>query len=91
METNGTDEAWIPMTDDRFDFYLKTVNEGIESQDFQGVSQETTDELLIPLRTLQAELKQIFAEASLVDTEELLIEEDAPSKPSSTPTKTFMN
>lgn len=61
----------MPLTDERFDFYRRVLSIDVGAEDFRKVPQEQLDAVLGPLRTLQGELRTLFAEADCVDPKEM--------------------
>lgn len=72
MEMHGAPAAWMPLADARFEFYSRLLAIDVTDEDFRGVSADSLEEVLAPLRAIQVELRQIFADSGHVDAGELL-------------------
>lgn len=71
MELHNSPGAFLPLEDARFDFYLQTLSTEIGAEDFSSVPVDQLEALLAPLKTLQAELKVLFRDATRIDPQEI--------------------
>lgn len=77
LEMHGAEEAWMPLTDERFDFYQRVLVYEVGPNDFKGVPADQLEAVLTPLKIVQAELRKAFAEADRVDPREMFRTEDS--------------
>lgn len=71
MDMHGAEEAWMPLTDERFNFYQRVLNTDVGADDFRKVPPDQLEAILGPLKVLQSEVRKAFTDADCVDPKEM--------------------
>lgn len=72
MDTHQAQEAWLPLTDDRFAFYSRTLAVDVTAADFGNMPADRLQEAIEPLKALQIEVRKLFANADQMDPQEVM-------------------
>lgn len=69
MEVHGAAEAWMPLSEERFSFYERIVNQDLTPSDFPEANEDLVAGMVTDFRARQLVLREVFKNADSMSPE----------------------